>query len=68
MGSGRYLQRGSQEPSVVLENSLESSDVPPIPVSLGQGGERGIAKWSPTAGSDRAGTKQLGESLAQTRT
>lgn len=44
VGSGSYLQRGSQEPSVVLENSLENSDVPPIPVSLRPGGERGIAR------------------------
>lgn len=44
VGSGSYLHKGRWEPFAVLENSLENSDVPPTPVSLGPGGERGIAR------------------------
>lgn len=55
MGSGSCLHRGSQEPSIALENSLEDSAVPPNQFPLGQEKE-GNTKRSPTAGSVREGT------------
>lgn len=65
MGSGTYLHRGCREPSVVLENSLENSDVHPIPVSLQPGEEREIARGLQQLGVTG---QQQGESLPQTRT